>query len=102
MDCEQHPSKNYTNSVRFIFRFGTLAWSVQSFVIVGLGLELLPTSRVASWVLLGIFKRQKPSFIFVLACPLISFDEVITFQVMAVRLLNFRQRVLHLKSQIKS
>lgn len=102
MGCEQHPSKNYMNSVRFIFRSSTLAGSVQSFVIVGLGLKLLPTSRVASWVLPGIFKRRKPSFIFVLACPLISFDGVITFQVMAVRLLNFWQKVFHLKSQMKS
>ena len=102
MGFEQHPSMNYTNSVRFIFRSRTLAGSVQSFVIVGLGPKLLPTSRVASWVLPGIFKRRKPSFISALACPWISFDEVITFQVMAVRFLPFWQRVLHLKSQMKN
>ncbi len=102
MGCEQHPSKNYTNSVRFIFRSRTLAGSVQSFVIVGLGLELLPTSKVASWVLPGIFKRRKPSFISALACPWISFDEVTTFQVRAVRRLSYEQRVLHLKNQMKS
>ena len=88
--------------MRFIFRSRALARSVQSFVIVGLGLELLPTSRVASWVLPSIFKRRKLSFISALACPWISFDEVITFQVMAVRFLPFWQRVLHLKSQMKN
>lgn len=93
---------SYKNFVRFTFRSRTLAGLVQNFVIAGLSLKLLPMSKVAFWVLLGIFKRRKPNFASVLACPWISFDAVITFQVMAVRRLSYGLKVSHLKSQMKS